>query len=253
MAWDPEQYDKFKKERSAPVDDLFALLVHRPGLKVVDLGCGTAEHTRRLYDTLHNANVVGIDSSAEMLAKSTAFTCSGCSTRLQNIQDLGEDYDLVFSNAALHWCPNHKQLFTQLWQHLLPGGQLLIQMPKNQQHHSHLLASDCAYQLFPDRFPQLEHKGSSSVLEVADYAELLFDLGAQDIVVFQKVYPHLLQNADAVVEWVKGTLLLPILEKLNMDEQQRFMELYRSELQLRMPGSPVFYGFQRILLSARRL
>src|SRR5581483_1934399 len=69
MAWDPAQYHKFQAQRSMPFDDLLAMVKVRPGLRAVDLGCGTGELTRRLADALPSGEVLGLDSSAEMLAR----------------------------------------------------------------------------------------------------------------------------------------------------------------------------------------
>lgn len=64
-----KKYDEFKTERSKPFDDLVSHIVVEPNLKIIDLGCGTGELTKRLYDKLSNSSVLGIDNSAEMLAK----------------------------------------------------------------------------------------------------------------------------------------------------------------------------------------
>ena len=81
MAWSPDKYEQFKKERYAPFEDLLKLVRVRPGMQVVDLGCGTGELTRRLADALPESCVVGIDSSAEMLAKAEAFARPGLEFR----------------------------------------------------------------------------------------------------------------------------------------------------------------------------
>src|SRR3972149_2610153 len=69
MPWDPERYEQFERERYAPFDDLSGLVEVREGLRVIDLGCGTGELTRRLADALPESAVLGIDSSPEMLAR----------------------------------------------------------------------------------------------------------------------------------------------------------------------------------------
>jgi trans-aconitate 2-methyltransferase len=70
MAWDPKQYDKFKKERSRPFFDLLAQLDDISPKSVVDLGCGTGELTAELARKWPQAEVMGVDSSPEMLEKS---------------------------------------------------------------------------------------------------------------------------------------------------------------------------------------
>ena len=69
MPWDPKQYHKFQTERSAPFFDLLKLVNISPSLQVIDLGCGTGELTKHLAEALPESNVLGLDSSLEMLAK----------------------------------------------------------------------------------------------------------------------------------------------------------------------------------------
>ena len=230
MTWNPEQYNRFRHERMAPFEDLTRWLRVRPGLSVVDLGCGPGELTRRLAALLPDSQVVGIDSSVEMLPKEPGF-------QLGRIEDIEGHYDLIFSHAALHWVDNHEKLFAHLWSCLKPGGQLMVQIPYNFDHASHLAAARVASGLG-------QAVRSLPVLPVEDYARLLYDLGAIDFEVILKVYPHVLADADAIVEWTRGTLLTAYTVT---DE---FLEAYRAEVRQACPGAPVFYGFKRLLLTA---
>jgi trans-aconitate 2-methyltransferase len=90
------------------------------------------------------------------------------------------------------------------------------------------------------------------VLPVEDYAELLFAAGGQNLVVFEKVYPHVLENSDAVADWSAGTALLPYMERLEPALREPFMQRYRQKLHQHWPHSPVFYGFRRTLFTAMR-
>ena len=201
-------------------------------MKAVDLGCGPGELTRRLGTLLPESEVVGIDSSPEMIPKEPGF-------QLARIEDLEGQYDLIFSHAALHWVDDHPALFSKLWACLKPGGQLLVQMPYNFDHPSHLAAARVAQSLGQ---PVRE----VPVLRVEDYARLLYDLGALETQVLVKVYPHVLADADAIVEWTKGTLLTAYTVT------EAFLENYQAEVRRACPGSPVFYGFKRLLLSAEK-
>ncbi|MBI3259792.1 MAG: methyltransferase domain-containing protein [Ignavibacteriae bacterium] len=255
MPWNPEQYDKFKAERSAPVNDLFSLIQIRPGMRAIDLGCGTGEHTRCLADILPESEVLGIDSSPQMLSKSKQFERKGLSFSLGSFEDFDGKYDLIFSNAALQWSGNHEQLIPSLWEHLNPGGQLAVQMPRNQDHPSHQIAQKLAQTEFAEFFP---HKKKPTerfnwILTIERYAEILFSLDGIDIVAFLKVYPHILENSDAIVEWTKGTLLVPFMEQLPKEQQDSFLKRYSELLHVKFPSSPVFYGFKRILFSAKKL
>ena len=69
MPWNPETYNKFKEERYQPFYDLISHIHHKPGMKIIDLGCGTGELTKILADKFTESTVLGIDTSAEMLSK----------------------------------------------------------------------------------------------------------------------------------------------------------------------------------------
>ncbi|WP_276955217.1 methyltransferase domain-containing protein [Allomeiothermus silvanus] len=249
MAWNPEQYEKFKSERTAPFDDLLKLVEVKPGVRAIDLGCGTGELTRKLADALPDSEVTGLDSSTSMLARSGLHVRPGLRFIQGDIAELKGSYDLIFSNAALQWLPDHWRLFPKLWRHLNPLGQLVVQMPANHDHPSHRLARELAESAeFAAYFP--EGGRQSPVLPPEAYAEMLFGLGGEDLTVLLKVYPHVLADADAIVEWVKGTLLTAYLERLPPPEQEKFLGRYRTRLRELFPQKPVFYGFKRILMAA---
>ncbi len=79
--WNPEQYGRFRDERARPFFDLLDLVQPRPGMRVVDLGCGTGELTRELHRRLSARETIGIDNSPAMLAKSAAFAGDGLQVR----------------------------------------------------------------------------------------------------------------------------------------------------------------------------
>lgn len=251
MPWNPDQHNKFRAERTAPFFDLLALVDVRPELKVVDLGCGTGELTRRLADQLPGSDVLGLDRSMEMLSKSVAFARPGLRFEQGQIEKLQGQWDLIFSNAALQWLDHHETRIPALWNHLNPGGQLVVQMPTNHDHPSHLLARELAEgEPFRAFFPEGGRK--PPVLPVEDYAEMLYDLGAVQITALMKVYPHVLEDASSIVEWVKGTLLVPYLERLPAEYVSEFLSLYTRQLSKQLPQKPVFYGFMRVLFAATK-
>jgi trans-aconitate 2-methyltransferase len=252
MPWDPTQYHKFQAERSAPFFDLLALVEVRPNLRVVDLGCGTGELTRKLADTLPNSQVTGIDSSPQMLdaARASSFSRSGLTFELRDQSQLTGEWDLIFSNAALHWSENHSELIPRLYERLAPGGQIAVQVPSNHNHISHQIYRETASEeMF--KFILNGYQRYAPVLSIDDYARILFNCRAENIVVFEKVYPHILENSDAVVEWISGTALVPYFERLG-EYKDQFLQAIREKMHAAMPDSPVFYPFRRTFFSARK-
>ena len=249
MPWDPERYNQFQAERFAPFVDALALVRVRPRLSVIDLGCGAGELTRKLADALPESDVLGIDSSREMLAKAAAHARPGLRFEQKTIEEASGAYDLVFSHAAIQWVDDHTNLVPRLLRMVRPGGQLVVQEPSNHGHATHLLIRTIASE-DPFRAALAGFSRASPVLGIDEYARLLHASGGLDLVVFEKVYPHVLRGADALADWTSGTALVPYFERLPREMHNDFMQRYRDRLAALFPGEAVFYGFRRTLFSA---
>lgn len=252
--WNPDQYNRFAAERLQPGLDLIDLVQPRPAMRVVDLGCGTGELTKRLHERLGAADTLGLDSSETMLVKSADRAGGGLRFARADIAafDAEADYDLIFSNAALHWLPDHPALFARLTRGLAADGQLAVQMPFNFDHPSHTVAATVARE---------EPFGSAlggwtierPVLAPEAYAALLHRLGHRGQHVRLQVYAHVLDARDDVVEWVKGTLLTEYERRLPSALWPQFLDRYRERLLPELDAArPYFYPFKRLLLWAQR-
>lgn len=251
--WDPARYERFKDERSRPFFDLLALVQPAPGARAIDLGCGTGELTRELHRHLQASETVGLDASAEMLARSEAFAGDGLRFTRADIATFSDEraHDVIYSNAALHWIPDHPALLARLTRGLREGGQLAVQVPANHDHPSHRAARAVAAEE-----PFLSATGglpAPSVLAPEDYATLLHQLGYAAQVVRLEVYGHTLATRDEIVDWVAGSTLTPVRARLDDAQWGRFLDRYREVLLPQLDDvRPYFYTFKRILLWARR-
>src|ERR1044071_995500 len=251
MPWSPERYHQYRNERFAPFEDLLALVKIRDGLKVVGLGCGTGELTRRLADNLPGSEVVGIDSSPEMLERARPQARDRLRFELASIEKVEGAWDLVFSHAALQWVDDHRSLIPRLLSLVLPNGQLVVQLPSNHEHPTHTLIREIAAEE-----PFVSALGGwnrlSPVLNISEYAELLYEHGGHELTVFEKVYPGLLTDSDALAQWTEGTARAPYFERLPEKLREMVMARYREKLAALFPSSPVFYPFRRTLFAATR-
>lgn len=274
MTWSPTQYDRFRDERSRPFFDLLDLVQRPrlaregaersslPGARVIDLGCGTGELTRVAHERLGAAETVGVDSSAEMLARAPRapglrFVCRD----LREVLARNEaPFDVILSNAALQWVPDHPALFAEITARLAPashddpesGGQLAVQMPANFDHPSHVVAAQVATEaVFASRLAGTERP--RPVLAPEDYARLLDRLGYRRQRVRLEVYAHRLASREEVVEWVRGTLLTQYRARLDDPTYEAFLRRYTERLMGVLPDErPFLYPFKRILLWAQR-
>jgi trans-aconitate 2-methyltransferase len=251
--WDPERYAQFAAERRAPFLDLLAMIEPIGGPRVIDLGCGSGELTRLAHERLGARETVGIDSSQAMLARAAPHAGSGVTFRRGDLADAdGGPFDVVLSNAALHWVPEHDRVLGRVMGLLAPGGQLAIQVPANEAHPSHALAREVARE--PEHAAALGGwVRESPVLAPEAYASILFSLGVAAQRVRVEIYAHPLPGPEAVVDWVRGTLLTDYERRLPADAYARFLARYRERLLAALPeGRPYLYTYRRIFLWARR-
>ncbi|HSN15273.1 MAG TPA: methyltransferase domain-containing protein [Anaeromyxobacteraceae bacterium] len=246
--WNPDLYARFGAERAQPFHDLLALVRARPGMRVVDLGCGPGELTAHLHRSLAARETLGLDASAAMLARAAAHAGGGLSFVEGDIGAFaGEGFDLVFSNAALHWIPDHGPLLARLAGALAPGGQLAVQVPANHDHVSHRLAHEIAREP-PFAGALGGYERGKPVLEPEEYAHLLFRLGFREQHVRLVVYAHPMPARDDVVDWVRGTLLTDFQKRLPQELWDRFLATYRARLVAALPDDrPFLYTYKRIL------
>ena len=251
--WEPETYARFAAERSRPFFDLLDLVEPIPGGRAVDLGCGTGELTRELHRRSRAAETVGIDSSDAMLAKAAAFAGEGLRFERGDVAAFARrgEYDLVFSNAALHWVADHPALLARLAAALKPGGQLAFQVPDNFEHASHRAAERAAAEE-PFRSVLRGAAHPRHVLVPEAYAAILFRLGFEEPRVELRVYGHRLDSREGVVKWVEGSLLSEYRRGLAQPLYEEFVKRYRARLFAMIPDErPYFFTFRRILAWGR--
>lgn len=249
--WNPNQYDKFKNERSQPFYDLMNLLEPKPQCRVVDLGCGTGELTQVLHKTLQASDTLGVDSSAKMLEKAKALSGDGLSFTEADISSWRPNVkpDILFSNAALQWCPDHEKLFARLAGYLEGSGQMAIQMPMNQDYPTHTIAAQMNQESPWRELLSGTQRRDEFMLKPDEYASQMYALGFTVFKVFIRVYGHELESREAVVEWVKGTLLTHYQSRLPADRFQEFLIEFKRRLFLELPDQrPFFFPFKRILI-----
>lgn len=265
-SWNPQQYQKFKDERAKPFFDLLDLVEKKPAMRVIDLGCGTGELTAHLHHHLEARETVGMDSSPEMLKKAEKVLVSSASAdhsvqsslRFENGDietwnsggDQNQAWNLIFSNAALQWCDHHDVLFERFRDALVSvdlssgaSGQIALQMPMNQDYPTHTVARAMAREISPDFTIQ------DSMLSLENYASMLHRLGFRRQHASVRVYAHLLESREGIIEWVKGTTLTRFKERLSPSDYEFFIKEYRTRLFRELPDEkPFFYPFKRVLL-----
>jgi len=212
MRWDPAQYGLYSDERGRPFADLLARVGASAPRRVVDLGCGPGTMTALLADRWPDALVEGVDSSPEMIARSASVP--GVVFGVGDVREwtMPADCDVLISNATLQWVPGHDALLRSWARALPPHGWLAFQVPGNFAAPSHALLRALAESArwAPLLDGVLRH---DTVLSPASYADLLLSCELA-VDVWETTYLHVLTGPDAVLEWMRGTGLRPVLAAL---------------------------------------
>lgn len=255
--WDPQQYLTFACERARPFTELLARVGAERPRYVVDLGCGPGNLTATLHDRWPSAAVVGVDSSPEMVDVARR-TVPGVEFIEADLREWAPDrpVDVLVSNATLQWVPDHADLLAGLVNLLAPGGWFAFQVPGNFAEPSHVLLREVA-----DSPPWRDRIGEGigrdvvprpASLEPADYLEALVDAGCS-VDVWETTYFQVLPGEDAVLEWVSGTAMRPILAVLDEADSEAFRAEYGALLREAYPRRA--YGtvlpYRRIFAVAR--
>ncbi|RFU88694.1 trans-aconitate 2-methyltransferase [Streptomyces triticagri] len=263
--WDPQQYLRHSGHRTRPFHDLLARIPDLPSgapARIADLGCGPGNVTALLAERWPNAHITGFDNSPEMLDRAASYAGTTAGGGLLEFREADAahwvpdgTYDLIVSNAALQWVPNHPESFPAWIAGLRPGGTLAFQVPGNFTAPSHALLGElCDTPQWRDRLGT-HGRRFVHILSPADYLTRLTDLGcATDA--WETTYSQLLPGEDPVLDWVKGTALRPVLTELADDPEAsaEFVAEYRDLLRKAYPPGPhgTVFPFRRIFAVARK-
>lgn len=253
MTWDPGQYNRFADQRAAPLIELLGRVPERPCSEILDLGCGNGVALPLIRARWPDAAITAIDNSSEMLAAAEKFADSRIRFIEADIANWAPEraFDLILSNAALHWLDDHESLFPRLMGWLAPGGVLAVQMPNNWSQPSHLLMAKTVKN-DPWRQKLMPLLREAPVGEQAFYEALLGPL-SQSCEVWESVFAHKLEGEDAVFNWIAGTSLKPLLDALEGKARAAFAANYKAALNKAYPrdeAGGTDFPFHRLFIVA---
>jgi trans-aconitate 2-methyltransferase len=253
--WDADQYLRFGEERTRAATDLLARVAIDSPCRVADLGCGPGNSTALLYRRWPGADIVGVDSSPEMIDAARAAYPDW----QWQVGDIAAwtppaPCDVVFSNAALQWVPDHARVFPRLLSHVAGGGALAVQVP------AHVASPVHQAMLGISQAPAWRDRMHAAVRAVrvetpSTYYDMLQPLAAH-IDLWITEYQHVLDSPAAMVEWMRGTGLRPFLQALADDKERATFEvLLLPEVAKSYPPQAdgrVLFPFRRLFVVAYR-
>jgi len=251
--WDPGGYLTFAEERTRPSHDLVARIAVPAPATVVDLGCGPGNGTEVLARRWPSARVVGVDHSPEMIEAARA-AYPAREWILGGIESWAPDtpVDVVFSNAALQWLPDHRPLVQRLFGRVARGGALAFQVPSA----DYALVRRLIVEVAGSGPWAARMTGPLMALTMApasSYYDWLAPLASR-VDLWETEYHHVLGSPDEAVAWMSSTGLRPFLAVLDgPDDTRAFTEqlLVRTrEAYPRRADGKVLFPFKRTFVIA---
>lgn len=229
--WNPSLYLQFSKERTKPVEDLINNLDGFQPQFIADVGCGPGNSTKKLINKWPKSDITGFDSSKNMIERATA-EISGADFKLKMIEpgeSLGE-FDLIFSNAAIQWIPDHENLFVSFYQSLNSNGKVAVQLPMFFDMELGQTIRDVAES--PRWNNKLRSVTNSMYFDnYKNYYDILTEAGFSNIRMWQTNYYHIFPGHDTIYEMISSTGLRPYMEKLEEMDQVYFSKLVKEGIQ----------------------
>lgn len=252
--WSPERYARFADLRLRPARDLVAQVQGLPVGDVIDLGCGNGPVAETLAAAFPARALIGVDASPAMLAKARE-TGRYADMIEADIATWAPERPpaMIFSNAALHWLPDHAALLPRLAGFLAPGGTLAVQMPRQTAAPSHRFLRDIAAALHPDRFDFAHWVPPVQLAE--GYWRMLAPLG--EVTAWETDYVQRLDpspDGHPVRRFTEATVMRPFVDKLSPPEAAAFVAAYEEALGVAYPlmaDGAALFPFRRCFFTLR--
>jgi len=221
--WNPNQYLKFKNERTQPSLDLISRISLENPTTILDLGCGPGNSTAALRRRWPDAKVTGLDNSPEMIAAALKDFPEGewILGDIATFQPAAQS-DLIFANAALQWVEHHETLVPRLFSFVKFGGALAVQVPANGDSPlakavSAVAASPAWRGLTVGCERLLNYRSPEYYFDILQTRGSHFDI-------WQTTYYHVLASQQGLIEWYRGTGMKPFLDRLPDDTARAVFE-----------------------------
>jgi trans-aconitate methyltransferase len=224
--------------------------------RVLDLGCGDGALTLRIAERLPDGSVLGIDASQGMIDAAAPKFRNNLRFLLRDINDLDFDgqFDVVFSNAALHWVKDHRRLLQNVGRALRDGGRIRFNFAGdgNCRCFFRVIREAMVHERFTRYFTAFDWPWYMP--SVDEYAELAGQSGLRNIRVWGGNEDRYFPDREAMIAWVDQPSLVPLLPCLPEDERSLFRDhvVQRMIDETLQEDGTCFETFRRINLSAEK-
>lgn len=225
--------------------------------RVLDLGCGDGSLTAQIAEHVPDGEVVGLDASQGMIAAAQPKAREALRFIRMDINDLdfSDAFDIVFSNATLHWVKDHRRLYENVGRALRPGGRIRFNFAGD---------GNCAhlYRVVREAMSREEYAAHFAAFEwpwympsVEAYAGLVQSTGLFRARVWGENADRSFPDEEAMIRWVDQPSLVPFLAHVPEKDKRAFRTYVVSRMieETKQGDGRCFETFRRINVAGTKL
>jgi len=254
--FDGRKYEKASAHQKEWGTALIADLHLQGTERVLDLGCGDGVLTSRIADLLPGGHVVGIDSSQGMVEVARQKARENLRFIVMDINALNfaGEFDVVFSNATLHWVKDHRRLYENVGRSLSSGGRIRFNFAGdgNCAHFVTVIREAMSQAMFAEYFVGFPWPWYMPAVD--EYTPLAESSGLQDVHVRGENADRLFADADAMIRWIDQPSVVPFLTCVAEGRKKEFRNyiVKRMVEETKQTDGRCFETFRRISVSAHK-
>jgi len=254
--FDGEKYRQASKHQKEWGHKLIADINFTGHEIILDLGCGDGVLTAELSMLVPNGKVVGIDSSDSMINTAKQLSTNNLTFVCLDINELNysNKFDIIYSNAALHWVKNHGKLLQNCYTALKPGGQLTWNFAADGtcENFYAVIDSVMSLPLYHEYF--ISYECPWYMPQKDEYISLMKKIEFQTFNVEYENMDRYFADADEMTKWIDQPSIVPFLAYLPDDMKHGFRDLIVNKMidNTKQPDGRCFETFRRLKVTATK-
>ena len=255
--FDAEKYKKASTHQKEWGKRLIAELNLKGSERILDLGCGDGGLTTGLAELVPDGQVIGIDASSAMIESARkAHKAENLKFELMDINaiDFEAEFDVVFSNATLHWVKDHQRLLRNVYKGLKSGGTA---------HFNFAGDGNCSYffKVVKEVMAEKEYAGYFEGFDwpwymprIDEYEKLLKESSFEDAKVWGENADRYFADAEVITKWIEQPSLVPFLKCVAGADKRLFRDtiVERMIKETIQDDGTCFETFRRVRVFAKK-
>jgi trans-aconitate methyltransferase len=224
--------------------------------KILDLGCGDGSLTSQLAELVPDGRVLGVDASLGMIQTAKQIRKSNLEFFLLDINaiDFVEQFDLIFSNATLHWILDHERLLENCYRALCPGGAIRFNFAEEGNCSNFYAVVREAMEMDEYNEYFVDFSWPWYMPPVDTYRRVVEQTRFRETKVWPEKADRYFPDEDSMIRWIDQPAIVPFLRHIAPGKAKKFRDLVVEGMILRtkQSGGTCFETFRRINVLAHK-